>query len=151
MTEKPLPRGIRNNNPGNIERGKDKWLGLLPEQTDERFCQFVNPVMGLRALMIILRNYYNKHGLNSVRQIINRWAPPVENDTGSYQMAVAGALMVTPDTIIKLDNPMMLARLAAAIVLHENGRSSPKMPVAWYSDDVYFSAANMLFPRDMKA
>ena len=28
------PRGIRNNNPGNLRRSKDNWRGLSPEQTD---------------------------------------------------------------------------------------------------------------------
>ena len=35
-----LPRGIRNNNPLNIRRGKDQWQGLRAQQTDASFCQF---------------------------------------------------------------------------------------------------------------
>jgi len=29
-----LPRGIRNNNPLNIRRSKDQWLGMKKEQTN---------------------------------------------------------------------------------------------------------------------
>lgn len=38
------PRGIRNNNPGNIRWGDD-WKGLVPKEqrTDKAFCQFVAP------------------------------------------------------------------------------------------------------------
>ena len=34
-----IPRGIRNNNPGNI-RHSDQWKGLTPEQPDPDFCTF---------------------------------------------------------------------------------------------------------------
>ena len=34
------PRGLRNNNPGNIRITKDKWQGLKPVQEDKEFSQF---------------------------------------------------------------------------------------------------------------
>lgn len=34
---KSLPRGLRNNNPGNIRTTKDKWQGLREKQTDKDF------------------------------------------------------------------------------------------------------------------
>ena len=37
---KSLPRGLRNNNPGNIRITKDKWQGLREKQTDKDFFQF---------------------------------------------------------------------------------------------------------------
>ena len=30
---RPLPRGIRNHNPGNIIRGADRWLGMAADQS----------------------------------------------------------------------------------------------------------------------
>ena len=37
-----LPRGLRNNNPGNIRLSKDKWKGLRQEQTDGTFFHFIS-------------------------------------------------------------------------------------------------------------
>ena len=68
------PRGIRNNNPGNIRHGQN-WQGLNPEgrNIDPAFCVFKSPVFGIRALAKVLMNYKKIHGLNTVRQIISRY------------------------------------------------------------------------------
>jgi hypothetical protein len=36
------PRGIRNNNPGNIRRNSDPWQGLAERQGDVEFFTFKN-------------------------------------------------------------------------------------------------------------
>ena len=79
-----MSRGIRNNNPGNIRHGID-WDGLDEDQSkDEEFSQFSTPEYGIRAMFKILKTYDNKYNLNTIEGIINRWAPPIENDTESY-------------------------------------------------------------------
>lgn len=115
------PRGIRNNNPGNIERTATAWQGMSERQTDARFIVFESPFYGIRALARVLRTYKNSYGLNTVRGIINRWAPPVENDTGAYVRSVAAAIGVSPDQPLAFDAGQ-LRRLVAAIVRHENGQ-----------------------------
>ena len=112
-------RGDRNNNPGNIRRSFDKWKGLSDAQLDNEFFQFTAPCWGVRALAKILRTYQNKHGLRTVRGIINRWAPPVENDTNSYAKAVAKACGVQADD--EVDVNVLLPQLVQAIIHHENG------------------------------
>ncbi len=107
-----LPRGIRNNNPGNIRLGIE-WDGLAAAQTDKDFCQFSHLIMGLRAAGIVLRTYQIVHGLHSVKGIIDRWAPPVENDTASYIAHVEGCVSGGPLHQQK--------RLLEAIIIHENG------------------------------
>lgn len=79
------PRGIRNNNPGNIRWGSD-WKGLKKDgkQQDPSFCVFETPEYGIRALAKLLQNYQLLYGLNTPRKIINRYAPPTENETVSY-------------------------------------------------------------------
>lgn len=114
------PRGIRNNNPGNIERTGTKWQGMAPQQTDSRFIVFESPHWGIRALARTLRTYRNSYGLNTVRGMINRWAPPVENNTDSYVRSVAAAVGVSPDQPLAFDAGQ-LRRLVAAIIQHENG------------------------------
>lgn len=115
-----VARGIRNNNPGNIRHG-DKWQGLAAEQTDSSFCVFTSAEYGIRALAKVLLNYEKKYGLNTVKKIINRYAPPNENDTGSYIQSVAGQLGVNPDDVIDINNQAVMLILVKAIIRHENG------------------------------
>lgn len=78
------PRGVRNNNPLNIRRGSDRWQGLRTRQSDPLFWQFSSMPWGLRAAFLVLRSYVSLHGLNTLEQIVWRWAPPRENDTHAY-------------------------------------------------------------------
>ena len=122
------PRGIRNNNPGNIRHG-DKWRGLADKQTDASFCVFKAPEWGLRALVKILRNYQTKHGLKTVESIINRFAPQIENDTSSYILSVCQVLDVKPRDVIDVFEPGIMINRLKAIIRHENG-------IQPYSDEV---------------
>lgn len=122
MASNNQPRGIRNNNPGNIRWGDD-WRGLIPdaERTDKSFCQFISPEYGIRAMIIILRNYQRKYGLKTVTDIINRWAPPVENNTLAYINSVAKEIGVDPAAEINVLDRRIMIKLLAAIIKHENG------------------------------
>lgn len=111
-------RGLRNNNPGNIRHSASKWQGMRAEQTDSAFVQFTTPEYGIRALARVLQSYANQ-GFTSVADIIGRYAPSNENDTGAYINAVAHALNVQPGT--PLDVRSVLPRLIPAIIRHENG------------------------------
>lgn len=116
-------RGERNHNPGNIDRNATKWQGMAEDQSgDPRFVVFKDDVSGIRALAKVLLSYQRKHGLKTVRQIINRWAPPVENDTGAYVNHVAKLLNVGPDDAVDVSQPEILEPLVVAIIKHENGR-----------------------------
>lgn len=114
-----MTRGLRNNNPGNIRKSGDKWAGLAAEQPDTAFFTFVSPEYGIRAMARILLNYSANYGLNTVRGIINRWAPPTENDTSAYVAHVASKLGVSPDTPINVRTALPV--LVPAIIKHENG------------------------------
>lgn len=129
------PRGIRNNNPGNIEWG-DPWQGLRPvnERNDSRFAQFTTPAYGIRALARTLITYQDKHNIRTVRKAIRRWAPPVENDTGAYVNQVAKAMDVGPDTLIDMHDWRYLKPMVEAIIRHENGPGTLKTANSWYDD-----------------
>jgi len=118
-----FPRGIRNNNPGNIEfNAANDWEGQIGvELVGGRFAAFESMKSGVRALSILLINYYERYGLNTVTAIINRWAPSDENDTGSYIASVSNAMGVSPFEVFEL-NEKNLTNLTAAIIKHENGR-----------------------------
>lgn len=79
------PRGLRNNNPGNIRIGSSAWMGKIPvsQNTDGSFEQFETWVYGVRAMTKLIRNYIND-GHNTISKIINRYAPPHENSTNQY-------------------------------------------------------------------
>lgn len=110
-------RGLRNNNPGNIRKGA-QWQGMADIQPDNEFITFKTPAYGLRAMGRVLYVYRTRHGLNTIRGIINRWAPPIENDTEAYVQHAARIVGISPDAPID-DEHMPL--LIAAIVKHENG------------------------------
>lgn len=120
MASKKLPRGVRNHNPGNIERNATRWQGMSADQSgDARFVVFEAPEWGIRALARTLVTYQDKHKLRTVRGIINRWAPPAENATATYIAAVARALRVTADQTIDVHAPATMAALVAAIIRME--------------------------------
>lgn len=126
MIDKPT-RGERNNNPGNLRHG-EPWHGLAPDQPDADFCTFSEPEDGIRALAKNLLNYQLRHGLNTVTQIVERWAPPNENDTNAYVNSVASKMGVGPDAPLDLKDPVVLEDLTAAIIKHENGRIAYPWP-----------------------
>lgn len=129
-TAKRLPRGIRNNNPGNIVRAGQPWRGLAPEQPDGEFCTFIAPEWGLRALILVLQSY-RRRGVVTVEAIINRYAPPThvfpdgstqKQDTGAYQRFLAEALGVPVTAEINVTLRPVLRMLLPAIVRKENGQ-----------------------------
>lgn len=124
VTTPMIPRGIRNNNPGNIDRNHIDWQGMSADQSgDPRFVVFKAPVWGLRAMARILLAYQKRHQLKTIRGIIHRWAPPKENNTDAYVQAVAKKLNLGPDEFVDLSkDKARLAYLIAAIVQHENGQ-----------------------------
>ncbi|EDV3452105.1 hypothetical protein S567_004260 [Salmonella enterica subsp. enterica] len=113
-------RGIRNNNPGNLEYSKtNPWLGQTGD--DGRFAKFETPEHGIRALGRNLLSY-QRQGIDTVNDIINRWAPPSDNNnTDAYIQAVCAQLGVTPDQPLDASNPDTLKALCASIIQHENG------------------------------
>jgi hypothetical protein len=117
------PRGIRNRNPGNIryvEGVTSTYIGCVG--SDGSFCIFDTDEHGIRALAKLLLIYQDKHGLRTVRGIIDRWAPPVENDTSAYVTQVAKHISRAPDETLDLHDADTLTALTTAIIKHENGQ-----------------------------
>lgn len=115
------PRGLRNNNPGNIRITKDKWQGLRPVQEDKSFFQFIEMKWGYRALIRTLQNYRRRHGCQTIADFINRWAPPSENNTGGYISRVCKEMQVPNSFVPDVDDKATMCAFAAAISLVENG------------------------------
>lgn len=115
------PRGIRNNNPGNLnyvgQAGAAKESGA-----NGRFAVFQTAEEGLRALGNQLR-LYGTRGINSVRAIISKFAPASENNTKAYINSVSGGLGVGADAALNLNDPRVLQSLMGAIIKVENGKN----------------------------
>lgn len=116
-----IPRGLRNNNPGNIRITKDKWQGLREQQTDGSFFQFIAPMWGYRALLRTLQNYRRRHGCQSIADFIKRWAPESENNTSAYITRVCKEMQVPSTYVPDVDDRDVMCAFAAAISLVENG------------------------------
>ncbi|TDV70204.1 structural protein P5 [Pseudomonas sp. LP_7_YM] len=127
-----ITRGIRNNNPGNIDYNpRNQWQGQLPPDPaiEKRFARFDTAENGIRALAKLLLAYRGKDGvpgvggpgIDTVREIISRWAPGGENDTEAYIRAVAADVGVQPNQPIDIRNFRTLIALTTGIIRHENG------------------------------
>ena len=116
-------RGVRNRNPGNIDYNPaNQWQGQLkPDPSiEKRFARFDTPENGIRALGKTLLTYQRKYGLKTVKAIISRWAPSVENDTDAYVRAVEANTGTKPGAQIDLAVPAMMVGFVKAIIHHEN-------------------------------
>lgn len=113
MNAEVLPRGVRNNNPGNIRHEEGVvWVGQAEEQTDPDFVQFTQPEYGLRAMAVILRNYKVRDGVDTIAGAIRRWSA---TDQDAYVANVARACAVPPDETVDLEQylPYMLPAMVA--------------------------------------
>lgn len=136
-------RGIRNANPGNVDHNpRVKWQGELPYDAsiEKRFCRFKAPEWGIRAIVKILISY-SRRGINTVREIINTWAPPSENDTRAYVEHVAKLVGVHPDDEIDVTDTDYTLPLVKAIITHENGEQP-------YSDAIILKGINLALGKD---
>lgn len=109
-------RGIRNNNPGNIERDATNWLGMSPQQTDVRFITFTKPEYGIRAMARILKNYARLYGITNLDGLIKRWS---ETDQDPYIANVSREIGIQPTTPINVQQ--VLPKLIPAMIRQENG------------------------------
>ena len=116
--QKEKPRGIRNNNPLNIRIG-NVWLGEVKENTDGEFEQFTSMLYGLRAAIVLLRRYICHYHLNTIAQIVSRWAPSSENNTRLYINFVSDRVEIDDDTKIDFDDKITICKLVEAMAYYE--------------------------------
>ena len=103
----PGSRAARNNNPGNIEWGAfarnhgATGIEVTPAGETPRFAVFPNAESGFDAMRSLLTTAYL--GL-SVTQALDKWAPPIENQTSVYIADVCEWTGLTPETVLTTDN-----------------------------------------------
>lgn len=124
LTEDPisLPKGITNNNPGNI---KNKgWQGQIGSDT-QGHAIFSHYEYGLRAIAMTLKNYQKKHGLKTLRAMMKRYC---EGNQLAYAKYISTRLGIGIDE--EFDVMAVMPEMLKAIVTFENGMQP-------YPDHVY--------------
>jgi hypothetical protein len=123
----PLERPWRNCNPGDLRCLPDgeRWDGQAGTDFARGgpFAIFSSRTMGWRALAVCLLTYFEKHGLNTIDGIVDRYAPPGENNTAAYKTLVSGRLGIKADepTNLRLQ-PVMLAFVSAIALAEGSAR-----------------------------
>ena len=115
-------RGFRNNNWLNIRISDNNWQGKRADNTDGEFEQFETPELGIRAATRNIRTY-GQRGLQTVKDIISKWAPASENNTASYIQNVASRMGVDPNQTLDLNDTDTMVKLISAMTISENGRA----------------------------
>ena len=116
-----LPRGMRNNNPGNLKFFNIGWQGETG--SDGTFSIFSLYKYGIRAMLLDLIGDYRKDGKRTLRQLVNEFAPNSENLTSSYISFVAQRTGINADEQF-LDSYANWKKIVTAMARFENGREA---------------------------
>ncbi len=116
-----MSRGLRNNNPGNIRRSKVRYKGEVCPSRDPDFKEFETMAYGYRAVFVLLDTYRSRYGLATIRQMLNRYAPPTENFTEGYVRFVADYAGVMLNEVIDTRSEKDMIPIVAAMSKIENG------------------------------
>lgn len=144
-----IPRGIANNNPGNIRISAETWLNKKPveDNTDGVFEQFIDPVSGIRAMFKNMQGL-QRGGLNTIAMLIGGrgkpgvpdyragWAPPTENNTAAYINFVSTEAGISPAQVVDFHEWAVAFPVGRAIVKQENGQQP-------FSEAIFRAAARM--------
>ena len=119
---KNLPRGLRNNNPGNLRISNINWKGKISnnQNTDKAFEQFSTIHYGIRAMITDVANDITIKKLNTLTKLINSYAPPTENDTINYINFVSKQTNLQPNQTINV-TPDIISKIVKSKILIENG------------------------------
>lgn len=121
------------NNPLNIRATRQRWQGS--DGSSNGFVNFNTISWCIRAAIKILITYVTKYHIESIEDIITRWAPPSDgNDTDLYIKFVVRRMpdfmlsQLTPinrHTHIVLSYPRMVYSMLACMCLMESNFSLP--------------------------
>ena len=116
-----MSRGVRNCNPGNIRCSKTRYKGERYPSRDSEFKEFESMAYGYRAMFVLLDTYSRRYGLCTIRQMLNRYAPPSENFTEGYIRFVSEKTGIAPDEIVNSRAARDMVPIVAAMSQIEKG------------------------------
>ena len=133
-----IPRGVRNNNPGNIKEFANDhtlWIGERATDDDEIFEEFNTPEDGFRALAKTLKNYKRLYSICTIREVLDRFAPESDNNPSTaYKDFVCDQTRYALGEYIDLTDNAVLFDLCKAITRFEQGRAPDGAD--WWDDAV---------------
>lgn len=115
-----LPRGVRNNNPGNLnyagQSGAEKEGG-----PNGRFAVFPSMIDGIVALYKQLKLYAGR-GIDTISEIVKKYAPAADgNNVGAYITSLMKATGKGANETLNTSDLNMMVNLIRGIINHENG------------------------------
>lgn len=115
-----VPRGIRNNNPGNLNYARQ--VGATKEPGEQgRFAVFSTMQAGIAALYRQLQRYLGR-GINTIAAIVQKYAPSADgNNVNAYIQALTRKLGVDANARLDPGNIQQMITLMEGIIGHENG------------------------------
>ena len=116
-----MSRGVENCNPGNIRQSKVFYRGEVLPSRDSEFKQFESMAWGYRAMFVLLDTYRQRYGLNTIRGMISRYAPPSENNTAAYIAAVTEWTGLSADEPLDTRSRKVMVPIVMAMSRIENG------------------------------
>ncbi|WP_248623160.1 hypothetical protein [Citrobacter koseri] len=118
---KSAPRGIRNNNPGNLNYANQSGATMEGGEGG-RFAVFETMQHGIAALYKQLQLYF-KRGINTLSSIVKTYAPASDNNNvDAYISALTKATGKGANEVLDSGDTATIARLMKGIVDHENGK-----------------------------
>lgn len=131
-----LPRGLRNNNPLNLEASKFTQSQPGFTGSDGRFGQFASADQGMQAAETLLQNY-GKQGVDTIAGVVSKWAPSADgNNVTAYANFVGLKSGINPNAPVDLNDPATRGKILSAMAQFENGRavSTAAPPMAAAND-----------------
>lgn len=93
------------------------WAGQTGETRG--FCDFISVIMCRRAGAYLLMRSYRRAQCRTLQEVINRWAPPRENNTVAYIDYVCKRTGLKPNFELCFDSDF--ASVLAAMEIYEQG------------------------------
>jgi hypothetical protein len=136
-----LPRGLRDNNPGNI-RPNPTYIWSGQTSSENNYCTFDSVENGIRAMAKDLKTKIVKHGWNTIAKYIPAYAPEEDNNnTAGYIARVSKLSGFAPDAPLTA-NYDTLFRLVKAHINVEVGDHYAGM----ITDDMIKAGVRMAIP-----
>lgn len=113
--------GLKNNNPGHIRLSPISYMGEVVPSGNVAFKQFKSIDWGYRAIFVVLHTYKIRYGLDTLEGMIQRYAPPTENDTRRYIEFVSYRSGLAKDEKLDTLSAETMKPIVTAISRMENG------------------------------
>lgn len=123
------------NNPMNIRASNTKWLGEVDPGFKTDFENFSTPADGYRAGFVTIYNYI-KNGADTLTKILNKYAPPSENDTQAYIDQVSKYTGIDPNA--QLNTKTFSGPQGVNIIIAMSRIEQGKQPVQKDVNDGYY-------------